>query len=75
VGSPSLVSLTPWSGRGSGAPRILFFVILSPRSDFFGRRPSGSGSLLWAWRLHAIVGASGGPRLRSIAEIAGIGPS
>ena len=28
VGSPGLASLTPLSGRGSGASRVLFFVIL-----------------------------------------------
>jgi len=33
VGSPGLVSLTPLSGGGSGPSRVLFFVILSPRSD------------------------------------------
>ncbi len=32
VGSPGLASLVPWLARGSGASRILFFVILSPRS-------------------------------------------
>jgi|SRR5205807_8573260 len=35
LGSPSLTSLTPWSGGVRGASRILFFVILSPRSAFF----------------------------------------
>jgi len=34
VGSPGLASLVPWSARGSGASRILLFVILLPRSDF-----------------------------------------
>src|SRR2546427_3329235 len=36
VGSPGLASLTPLSAGGSGASLILFFVILSPRSDFSG---------------------------------------
>src|SRR5438132_14073710 len=36
VGSPGLASLTPLSGGvGSGTSRVLFFVILSPRHDFF----------------------------------------
>jgi hypothetical protein len=59
VGSLGFASLVPWSARGSGASRIFSFVILSPRSYFFGRQPSGSGALLWAWCLLAIVGASG----------------
>ncbi len=36
TGSPDLASLTPLSGGGSGASRVLFFVILSPRYDFSG---------------------------------------
>ncbi len=36
VGSPGLASLTPLSGGGSGPSRVLFFVILSPRSCFSG---------------------------------------
>jgi len=36
VGSPGLASLTPLSGGGSGPSRVLFFVILSPRSGFSG---------------------------------------
>jgi hypothetical protein len=36
VGSPGLASLDPWSARGSGASRILFFFILSPRSELSG---------------------------------------
>jgi hypothetical protein len=34
VGSPGRASLTPLSGGGRGPSRILFFVILSPRSEF-----------------------------------------
>ena len=41
VGSPGLASLTPLSGGGSGPSRVLFFVILSPRSGFSGGRSSG----------------------------------
>ena len=36
VGSPGLASLIPLSGGGSGPSRVLFFVILSPRSGFSG---------------------------------------
>ncbi len=36
IGSPGLASLTPLSGGGSGPSRVLFFVILSPHSDFSG---------------------------------------
>jgi len=32
VGNPGLASLTPLSGGGRGASRVLFFVILSHRS-------------------------------------------
>src|SRR5256885_14885770 len=33
-GSPGLASFTPLSGGGSGASRVLFFVLLSHRSRF-----------------------------------------
>src|SRR2546430_11540171 len=58
VGSPDLASLTPLSGGGKGPSRVLLFVILSPRSGFFGLRSSGWGALAWVWRLLATVVAS-----------------
>ena len=36
LGNPGRASLTPLSGGGSGPSRVLFFIILSPRSGFSG---------------------------------------